>query len=136
MKKILFAALAICAISPDVRAASYNGMKFISSTGEQLIVAAENLEMKFKEGFVGFNNSDVRLPLNTLVSMEFCNLENDPASVETICAEEKGEVALFAVDGQLVGHYNSLQDAVNGAGDGIYVVKCADGNVLKVRIIK
>ena len=116
-------------------AGKYNSLKFTSSTDETFIVATDNLEIFVEGETLIFSNTDLTLPLSSLVSMEFTEDENT-SKIEELVFDPNCSVKVYNVNGTPVGSFDSYSEALDSLGKGIYVVKDSNGNSLKVNVEK
>ena len=139
MKKIsfLFLMMLMTAISSSVAfAGRYTMLKFTSNGGETYTIATNNLEILINDGNLTFNNTDLTLPLASLVSMEFTDYDDDPSNVNSLSFDHNGIVTVYNVNGILVGSFDSYSEAFNSLGRGVFVFKDTNGNTLKVSVGK
>ena len=116
-------------------AGKFNSLKFTSSTDETFIVATDNLEIIVEGENLIFSNTDLKLPLSSLVSMEFTEDENT-SKIEELAFDPNYSVMVYKVNGTPVGSFDSYSEALDSLGKGIYVVKDSNGNSLKVNVEK
>lgn len=118
-----------------VSAENYDGLRFITISGEETVVATPNLEIYFVDGKVVFSTSDVQLPLNTLASMEFCNINSDITSIEAVCIADS-PIEIYSIGGQGLGKFNSMVEAGERLGNGVYLIVTPEGNKFKITFSK
>ena len=138
MKKItfLFLMMLLTALVPSSAfAGKYNSLKFTSSTGETYTVATHNLEILVQGENLTFSNTDLKLPLSSLVSMEFA-WDDNTTKIEELVFDPNCSVMVYNVNGTPVGFFDSYSEALDSIGKGIYVVKDSNGNSLKVNVEK
>ena len=139
MKKItlLFLMMLLTALVPSLAfAGKYNSLKFTSSTGETYTVATNNLEILVNGEKLTFSNTDLTIPLSSLISMEFTDYDGSPAAIDTVNFDVNGLVTVYNIDGTSVGSFDSYTDALSSLGKGVYVVKDTIGNSLKISVRK
>lgn len=139
MKKfsLLFLMVTLMVLSSSLAMAGrYGSLLFTSNTGEKYTVAATNLEILVNGGNLTFSNTDLTIPLSSLISMEFTDYDNSPAAIDTVSFEGNGLVSVYNIDGTYVGSFDSYTDALFSLGKGVYVVKDTVGNSLKISVGK
>ena len=137
MKRILFLLLSMMAISSSVAIAGrYCSLKFTSNSGETYTVATNNLEILVNGENLTFSNTDLMIPLTSLVSMEFTDYDDSPAAIDTVKFDGDGLVTVYNIDGTSLGSFDSYTDALSSLGKGVYVVKDTIGNSLKISVGK
>ena len=117
-------------------AGRYNSLKFSSSSGETFTVATNNLEILVNGENLTFNNTNLTIPLSSLISMEFTDYEESPASIDIVKFDGNGFVTVYNIDGTSIGYFDSYTDALSSLGKGVYVVKDKNGNSLKISVEK
>lgn len=137
MKRILFLLLSMMAISSSVAIAGrYCSLKFTSNSGETYTVATNNLEILVNGENLTFSNTDLMIPLTSLVSMEFTDYDDSPAAIETVPFDGKGAVTVYNIDGTVVSSFDSYSEALASLRQGVYVIKDVNGNSLKISVGK
>ena len=139
MKKLstFFLMLLMTATIPSLAIAGrYNSLKFSSSSGETFTVATNNLEILVNSENLTFNNTNLTIPLSSLISMEFTDYEESPASIDIVKFDGNGFVTVYNIDGTSMGYFDSYTDALSSLGKGVYVVKDTIGNSLKISVGK
>ena len=139
MRKIsyLFFMVLMMALSTSLAmAGSYNSLKFTSNSGETYTVAASNLEILVDSEKLTFNNTDLTIPLSSLVSMEFTDDGDNPAEIDTIISGGNEVITVYNISGTLVGSFDSYAEALASLSQGVYVIKDANGNSLKISVGK
>ena len=139
MKKILsfFLFLLMIFVAPSLASAgSYSTLKFTSNTGETYSVATNNLEILVNGENLTFSNTNLLIPLSSLVSMEFTDYDDSPAAIDSVKFDGNGIVTVYNIDGTSVGTFDSYTDALSSLGKGVYVLKDTNGNSLKIRVGK
>ena len=117
-------------------AGSYSSLKFTSSTGETYMVATNNLEILVNGEKLTFSNTDLSIPLSSLISMEFTDYVDSLAAIDTVNFDGNGLVTVYNIDGTSVGSFDSYTDALSSLSQGVYVIKDANGNSLKISVGK
>ena len=117
-------------------AGRYNTLKFTSDSGETYSIATNNLVIHVNGENLTFNNTDLTIPLSSLVSMEFTDYDDSPAAIDTVIFEGTGTVAVYNINGTPVGSFDSYADALASLSRGVYVIKDANGNSLKISVGK
>ena len=139
MRKIsyLFFMVLMMALSTSLAMAGrYNSLKFTSNSGETYTVAASNLEILVNSENLTFNNTDLTIPLSSLVSMEFTDDGDNPAEIDTIISGGNEVITVYNISGTLVGSFDSYAEALASLSQGVYVIKDANGNSLKISVGK
>ena len=139
MKKLLFLFLLSITtlLSPATGfAGRYKSLKFTSNDGETYTIATNNLEILVSGEAITFSNTNLILPLSSLVSMEFTDYDENPAAVDSIVIEPTGAVMVYDINGLLVGSFDSYQDALESLREGVFVIKDTKGNSLKISVGK
>lgn len=122
--------------SSSAMAGKYSSLKFISDSGDTYTVAANNLEIFVNGGSLTFGNTDLIIPLTSLVSMEFTDYDDNPTGIDTVTFDGKGGVAVYNINGTPVGTFDSYAEALASLSQGVYVVKDTNGNSLKISVEK
>ena len=139
MKKLLFLffTMLLAALTPSSAfSGRYNSLKFTSNSGENYTVATNNLEILVNGENLTFSNTDLTIPLSSLISMELTDYDDSPAAIDTVKFDGNGLVTVYNIDGTSVGSFDSYTDALSSLGKGVYVVKDTIGNSLKIRVGK
>ena len=139
MKKfsLLFFMLLTMALTPSLAfAGRYNSLKFTSNTGETYTVATNNLEILVDGENLTFSNTNLTIPLASLVSMEFTDYDDNAADAHTIVIDGDNSVSVYDINGTSVGSFDSYSEALAALGHGFYVIKDANGNSLKISVGK
>ena len=139
MKKfsLLFLMVSMMALPSSLAfAGRYNSLKFTYNSGETYTIATDNLEIQVNGENLTFSNTDIMIPLSSLVSMEFMDYDNNPAEINSVSFVDKGAVTVYTVNGISVGSFDSCADALSSLGKGVYVVKDSIGNSLKISVGK
>lgn len=110
----------------------FETLVFKSATGESYCVDTRGLEMYFKDGKLTFSNTELTIPVASLVSMEF----SDNSGVGETLSDSDGTIEVFTVDGIRKGEFSSLQDANGALKKGLYIVRLRDGKTFKIRIVQ
>lgn len=106
----------------QTRAESYKWLTFTLTDNSQLAVAAENLEITYKDGALVLTSDKVdrTLPAATVKSLQF----TDPKSAaDEIEAPTDATAELYTLAGVKVGTYKSRDDARAALPSGIYIMK-------------
>ena len=117
-------------------AGRYTTLKFTSDSGETYTVTTNNLEILVNEANLTFSNTDLTIPLASLVSMEFTDYDDSPASVDTFDSNPVGAVTVYNLNGMLIGSFESFSEALGSLGQGVFVITDANGNSLKISVVK
>lgn len=128
--------LTLVLVPSTASAGGYNYLKFTSDSGEIYAIAAENLEILIEDGSLTFNNTDLIIPLTSLVSMEFGDIDDDPAAIDSPIMDQMGVVTVFNIEGTRYGSFGSYSEALDSLEPGLYVIKDSNGNSLKIRVGK
>ena len=139
MKKIsiLFLTLLMTAVAPSLAfAGRYSSLKFTSNSGETYTVATNNLEILVNGENLTFSNTDLTIPLYSLVSMEFTDYGDSPAEIDFITFDGNGAITVYNINGASAGTFNSYTEALRSLEQGVYVIKDANGNSLKISVGK
>lgn len=134
MKKlylILFAMLGTLTAS-----AGYNYMEFKTVDGATRTIAADGLEITLDgESIVATNTAAevLRLQAASIASMEFTDYAS---SVAEISANIDCAVIAYAIDGTEVGAFGSTTEAFNKLNSGLYLLKSASGQTIKIIVSK
>lgn len=138
MKKIsiLFIMLMTAFSSSLVKAGSYKSLKFTSNSGETFTVLTNNLEILVNGENLSFNNTDLTIPLSSLVSMEFTEYDESQAAVDCVVFDSKGIVTVYDIKGSSIGTFDSYTEALALLNQGVYVIIDINGNSLKICVGK
>lgn len=139
MKKIslLFLMLLMIALTPSVAfAGRYSSLKFTSNSGDTYTVATNNLEILVSGGNLTFSNTDLIIPVSSLVSMEFSDYDDNPAEIDNVTFDRKSAVTVYNLNGTSIGSFDSFSDALSSLNKGLYVIKDLNGNSFKVNVEK
>lgn len=135
-KKLLLLVLMLFSITSSVFADGYRSLKFTMGNGETYIVESKDLEFVIRDQNITFNNTDLILPVGSLVSMEFTDHYTGPAGVNEITLNDSGKIKVFTIDGKNIGEFNSYNDVVGSLPEGVYVINDSKGTSLKIRVEK
>ena len=136
-KSLLFSLLLIAALFPSAAfSGRYNSLKFTSVSGETYTLASDNLEIFVEGENLAFNNTELTLPLSSLVSMEFTDTYDSPSAIEDIVFDRDGAVKVYDLGGTPTGSFDSFSEALASLPKGIYVIKDSNGYSLKVTVEK
>ena len=125
------------ALTPSLALAGrYTSLKFTSDSGETYTVGTNNLEILVQGESLTFNNTNLMIPLASLVSMEFADYDESPASIDEMVFDPSSNVMVFDLNGTGLGSFGSFSEAFGSLGKGLYVIKDANGNSLKVNVEK
>lgn len=133
-KFVLFGATLIAFMASMAFAGGYKTLTFTSGQGETYEVVTANLELFVVGDNLTFSNTDLIIPLSSLVSMEFTDYSNEWASIDTMVPGLEGGVAAYSLNGVYLKTFNSLTEALSSLGKGIFVIKDGEGRTLKVNI--
>ena len=139
MKKIsiLFLTLLMTALAPLLAfAGRYSSLRFATNSGETYTVATDNLEILVNGENLTFSNTDLTIPRSSLVSMEFTDYGDSPAEIDSVTFDGNGAVTVFSINGASAGTFDSFADALASLSQGVYVIKDANGNSLKISVGK
>ena len=117
-------------------AGRYTTLKFTSDSGEIYNIATSNLEILVNGENLTFNNTDLAIPLSSLVSMEFTDYDESSAAIDAVTFDGNGVVTVYNVNGSSVGSFDSYTEALASLSQGVYVIKDANGNSLKISVGK
>lgn len=117
-------------------AGRYTTLKFTSDSGEIYNIATNNLEILVNGENLTFNNTDLAIPLSSLVSMEFTDYDESSAAIDAVTFDGNGVVTVYNVNGSSVGSFDSYTEALASLSQGVYVIKDANGNSLKISVGK
>lgn len=125
------------ALIPSLASAGrYNSLKFTSNTGETYTISTNNMEILIADRNLTFSNTNIIIPLSSLVSMEFADYEEGASLVEGPVFDRECAVMVYNLNGTTVGYFDSYSEALGSLGKGLYVIKDANGNSLKVNVEK
>ena len=116
--------------------ADYNSLEFTLTDGTSHYIKAEGLVINVESGNLSMTNKSnekLELTLASLSSMQFSEAET--TGVASFTGEE-GEVSVFTADGKNAGTFQSLQKAWEALSPGIYVIRNANGQTVKIRVTK
>ena len=139
MKKfpLLFLMVSLMVLPSSLAMAGrYSTLMFTSNTGEKYTVATNHLEILVNGENLTFSNTDLTIPLSSLISMEFTDYDDSPAAIDIVKFDGNGLVTVYNIDGTSVGSFDSYTDALSSLGKGVYVVKDTFGNSLKISVGK
>ena len=139
MKKISlqFLMMLMMVLIPSLAfAGRYTTLKFTSDSGEIYNIATNNLEILVNGENLTFNNTDLAIPLSSLVSMEFTDYDESSAAIDAVTFDGNGVVTVYNVNGSSVGSFDSYTEALASLSQGVYVIKDANGNSLKISVGK
>lgn len=117
-------------------AGGYNSLKFTSDTGEIYTITTDNLEILIEGENLVFNNTDLSLPLATLLSMEFTDYSDETAGTDSMIIEPDAAVTVFDLNGVSIGSFDTYSEAISALCNGVFVIKDANGNSLKISVGK
>lgn len=117
-------------------AGRYCSLMFTSNTGETYTVATNNLEILVNGENLTFSNTDLSIPVSSLVSMEFTDYDDSPSAIDTVIFDGNGLVTVYNIDGSTAGCFDSYTNALSSLGKGVYVIKDTIGNSLKISVGK
>ena len=139
MKKLsflLFMTMVLILPASLAHGGKYNSLRFNSDSGEIYTVATNNLEILVDGESLSFSNIDLIIPLSSLVSMEFTDFDDNPAGIDSAIPNSESAVTVFNMGGVIIGSFESYSQALSSLNQGVYVIKDANGNSLKVRVGK
>lgn len=138
MRKLLFLSFTavMMTLSSSAFAGRYTSLKFTSNTGETYDVATNNLEILVEGDNLTFSNTDLRIPLASLVSMEFEDYDNSTSLIYETVFDGNSPVLVFNINGTPIGHFTSYSQALGSLSQGLYVIKDANGNSIKLSVEK
>ena len=116
-------------------AGRYTSLKFTSNSGDVYTVATDNLEILINGENLTFNNTNLIIPLTSLVSMEFSDF-GSTAEIDIVTFDGTNVVTVYNINGTIAGSFDSYAVALASLGQGVYVVKDANGNTLKISVEK
>lgn len=122
--------------SSSAMAGRYSFLKFTSDSGETYCVATNNLEILVDGANLAFSNTDLIIPLTSLVSMEFTDYDDSSAEIGNVTFDGKGVVTVYNINGVSAGSFDSYTEAIASLTQGVYVIKDANGNSLKISVGK
>lgn len=133
-RKITFVLLAMTSVLMSLAYADegFETLVFKSATGESYSVDTRGLEMYFKDGKLTFSNTELTIPVASLVSMEFS--DNSGVGETSSDSDSDGSVEVFTVDGIRKGEFSSLQEANGALKKGLYIVRLRGRKTFKIRI--
>lgn len=131
---MLIAGLVFSALTATMYADGYGSLKFTMDNGQTYVVETYNLEFTVGADHITFNNTNLTIPVNSVVSMEFTDPFTGPAEVDKIEFNTAEGVEVFTVDGMTLGAFNTCAEAIGSLSKGVYVIKDAKGNSLKIRV--
>ena len=117
-------------------AGRYTTLKFTSASGETYNIATNNLEILVNGENLTFNNTNLTIPLSSLVSMEFTDYDESSSAIDAVTFDGNGIVTVYNVNGSSVGSFDSYTEALASLSQGVYVIKDANGNSLKISVGK
>lgn len=125
------------ALIPSLASAGrYNSLKFTSNSGETYTVATSNLEIQVNGENLTFSNTNLMIPLSSLVSMEFSDFDDSTAEIDSIISDCRDGVTVYNINGTSVGSFDSYTEALASLSQGIYVIKDSNGNSFKISVEK
>lgn len=139
MKKfsLLFSIVSMMLLSPSLTLAGrFSTLKFTSNSGETYTVATNNLEILVDGENLTFSNTNLLVPLSSLVSMEFTEYDDSPAEIDKVRFDGNGLVTVYSINGTSVGTFDSYAQALSSLSQGLYVIKDANGSSLKITVEK
>lgn len=133
MKKyLLFLFLAFSATAVH---AEFNKLVFRTIDGKEQSVGITGLSISFSNGemVVSTEGESVRLPLVSLLSMEFAN---DATGIENVLQGENfaGKITAYSVDGKFTGNFGSLTETLNALPEGLHILKAENGRTYRILI--
>lgn len=131
MKKYLLSLiLAITALTVN---AEYDRLLFFTTGGDVQSVGLTNLKITFTDTEMTASSSEnvVKIALVDLQTMAFAG---DVVGVDFATAADKEPVSVYAIDGSLKGHYDSLTEAATSLPSGVFIFKTESGITAKLMI--
>lgn len=134
MKKLLPLAVAVL-VSMAAAATLPAYMLFTTTDGTLYSIPAKRLEIRYSEGEMtaAIATETLSLPVDNLVSMEF---SDQPSGVESAIMAPGGKISVISVGGVSLGTFDSIQEAVNALGAGIYIIETEKGETHKLIVGK
>lgn len=135
MKK-LFLPLILYVMAVLGASAQYSSLVFTTDKGEELSIPVSNLVITISgENLIAqSDNQKLEIPTNSLTKMQFGDADN--TGVANITESVNGPVELYTLEGKSAGSFGTFDAARLALEDGVYIVKLADGNSLKIYIKK
>lgn len=122
----ILVAIALCfAVAAPVASATdaeYPYFLFMLTDGSSRTLASENLVITFSEGQVVAVNDTENVKIDA-ASVNYACFASSQSALQTIEAEQQGQVELYSLDGVYVGAYATVSEALQSAGQGVYVLK-------------
>lgn len=135
--KITLAIMAMAfSMMPMAYADGFETLVFKSVSGETYSVETRDLEIYYKDGELTFNNDERKIPVASLVSMEFSEIPATDTAVEKIFTEANGPATIFSIDGIIAGKFASVSEAYRTLKPGLYVVRFSNGETYKIKVEK
>ena len=137
MKKFLICLLAGFA-TLTASAASYSYLQFTDKAGNSEYVSTEGLTIIVDGSNLTVTNSagsEFKFDANELVSMKFTNSNAGSNGIKSI-KFENGEVEAYSIDGSYAGKFGDVNDARGSLPNGVYVLKNAQGESIKIVVNK
>ena len=134
MRKILF--ILSLSVASATAMANYNSMEFKYTDGTVKTIGTDGLTITFVNSeliVVNSQGESIAVPASSLVSMQFT--EDDEAGVASINLNNNG-FEVYNLEGVNYGKFNSLQEARASLSKGVYLIKNAKGETIKIVLEK
>ena len=128
MRKLIALCFALCFFSL-VKADNYNYLILEKTDGSNVTLATKGLSMSFSDGNLVANDGTV-VALTQLAKMYF----SETSAIHDILKNESSGVAIYHVDGVLIGYYPSWKEASQHMLHGGYIIKDSKGNSTKIYV--
>ena len=114
----------------------YKYMEFKTTENTSLVFEAEGLEIEINDGVLSLSNASgqkMNIDVSTLVSMQFTD---NPAAIFNNTGDSDSKVKVYKLDGTVVGLFSNVSNVTNTLSPGVFILKSAEGQTVKIMIGK
>lgn len=137
MKKLLllFSFLTVAWMT-GIAVTPYKYMEFTTLDDTSIVVESEGLEISVNDGILSLSNTSgttMDIDASSLVSMQFTN---SAEVIDNITVDSDSKVQVYKLDGTVVGTFTNVSNAIDTLAPGVYILKSAEGQTIKIMIGK
>lgn len=125
MKQLLMILL-LCFSATTAIADDYKFLILESNDGTTYKMNAMGLTLTFSDGNL-VSSDGTTVPLNSLVKMYF----SEASGISTASISGDDHVTVYTLAGIQAGTYNDMMEAISHLSKGLYIIKQADGSIIK-----
>lgn len=125
MKQLLII-LTLCLSAITASAGDYKFLILEGNDGTTYSMNAMGLTLTFSDGNL-VSSDGTTVPLNSLVKMYF----SEASGISTASTSGDNRVTVYTLAGIHAGTYNDMMEAVSHLSKGLYIIKQADGSIIK-----